>query len=234
MQIQTPAGPAAAGAGRRRLRRLPVEDRGQSEFYTLTPVQADAILRMTLGQLVNLEQEKLADEHHKLLDEITEYRRILSDRQNILDIIRDDCRELKRKHGDARRTEISGEEVGEIDMEDLITEETMVVSISQQRLHQADAGLRLPCPAPRRQGAHRRQDRGGRPDPAPLRRQHPRLPAVLHQQGQGLLAQGLRPAAVGPRRPRPGRGQPAEPRPRASRSPTAARSAISTAPTTTW
>ena len=85
---------------------------------------------MTLGQLVNLEQEKLAGEHHKLLEEITEYRRILSDRQNILDIIREDCRELKRKHGDARRTEISGEEVGEIDMEDLITEETMVVSIS--------------------------------------------------------------------------------------------------------
>ena len=56
---------------------------------------------MTLGQLVNLEQEKLADEHRKLLEEITEYRRILSDRQNILDIIRDDCRELKRKHADA-------------------------------------------------------------------------------------------------------------------------------------
>ena len=85
---------------------------------------------MTLGQLVNLEQEKLAGEHHTLLAEITEYRRILSDRQNILDIVREDCRELKRKHADARRTEISGEEVGEIDMEDLITEETMVVSIS--------------------------------------------------------------------------------------------------------
>ena len=107
-----------------------VEERGASEFYTLTPVQADAILRMTLGQLVNLEQEKLADEHRKLLTEITEYRRILSDRQNILDIIREDCRELKRKHADERRTEISGEEVGEINLEDLITEETMVVSIS--------------------------------------------------------------------------------------------------------
>jgi DNA gyrase subunit A len=71
-----------------------VEERGASEFYTLTPVQADAILRMTLGQLVNLEQEKLADEHRKLL------------------------------------TEISGEELGEVNLEDLITEETMVVSIS--------------------------------------------------------------------------------------------------------
>ncbi len=107
------------------------EERGLSEFYTLTPVQADAILRMTLGQLVNLEQEKLTDEHRKLLaGDRASTRRILSDRQNILDIIRDDCRELKRKHGDARRTEISGEEVGELNLEDLITEETMVVSIS--------------------------------------------------------------------------------------------------------
>ncbi|MEN6406902.1 MAG: DNA gyrase subunit A [Thermoguttaceae bacterium] len=106
------------------------EERGAAEFYTLTPVQADAILRMTLGQLVNLEQEKLGDEHRKLLEEITEYRRILSDRQNILEIIREDCRELKRKYDDPRRTEISGEELGEVDLEDLITEETMVVSIS--------------------------------------------------------------------------------------------------------
>ena len=102
----------------------------RSESYTLTPVQADAILKMTLGQLVNLEQEKLSDEHRKLLDEITEHRRVLADRKNILDIIRDDCRELKRKHGEPRRTEISGEEVGELNLEDLIEEETMVVSIS--------------------------------------------------------------------------------------------------------
>ncbi len=106
------------------------EERGLHEAYTLTPVQADAILRMTLGQLVNLEQERLGGEHRKLLEDISEYLRILSDRQNILDIIRDDCRELKRKHGDPRRTEISGEEIGDIDLEDLIEEETMVVSIS--------------------------------------------------------------------------------------------------------
>ncbi|MEA1952293.1 MAG: DNA gyrase C-terminal beta-propeller domain-containing protein, partial [Planctomycetota bacterium] len=106
------------------------EERGVSEEYTLTPVQADAILRMTLGQLVNLEQEKLGDEHADLLKNIGEFLEILSDRQNILNMIRDDLHELKRKHGDARRTEISGEELGNIDLEDLITEEAMVVSIS--------------------------------------------------------------------------------------------------------
>lgn len=105
-------------------------EHGCQESYTLSPIQADAILRMTLGQLVNLEQEKLGQEHGKLLADIGEFNRILSDEQNILDIIRSDLRELKRKHGDARRTEISGEEIGDIDLEDLITEETMVVSIS--------------------------------------------------------------------------------------------------------
>ena len=55
-------------------------------------MQADAILRMTLGQLVNLEQEKLGGEHSKLLEEITEYLRILSRRaRTSCGIIRDDC-----------------------------------------------------------------------------------------------------------------------------------------------
>jgi len=105
-------------------------EQGAQENYTLTPVQADAILRMTLGQLVNLEQEKLSDEHRRLLDDMREYNRILSDEENILEIVRDDLRELKRRYADPRRTEISGEEIGDIDLEDLITEETMVVSIS--------------------------------------------------------------------------------------------------------
>jgi DNA gyrase subunit A len=106
-------------------------ERGASATYTLTPVQADAILRMTLGQLVNLEQEKLSGEHSELLEEMKEYTRILSDERNILDIVRADCLELKRKYADDRRTEISGEEIGHIDLEDLITEETMVVTISR-------------------------------------------------------------------------------------------------------
>jgi DNA gyrase subunit A len=106
------------------------DERGAAENYTLTPIQADAILRMTLGQLVNLEQEKLGDEHRNLLSDIGEYLRILSDENHIRDIIREDLEEVKRKHADPRRTEVSGEELGDIDLEDLIEEETMVVSIS--------------------------------------------------------------------------------------------------------
>ncbi|MEX0937577.1 MAG: DNA gyrase subunit A [Pirellulales bacterium] len=106
------------------------QERGAAEEYSLTTVQADAILKMTLGQLVNLEQEKLADEHAKLLSEIGEYVSILGDEERIYAMIREDTLELGRKFGDDRRTEISGEEIGSIDLEDLITEETMVVSLS--------------------------------------------------------------------------------------------------------
>jgi DNA gyrase subunit A len=108
------------------------QERGVSDVYRLTAVQADAILRMTLGQLVNLEQERLAGEHAELLKEITEYLRILSDDANVRAIIRDELLELKKKFGDERRTEITGEEIGSINLEDLIEEENMVVSISHK------------------------------------------------------------------------------------------------------
>ncbi|MCO6458035.1 MAG: DNA gyrase subunit A [Pirellulaceae bacterium] len=108
------------------------QERGVSDIYTLTAVQADEILKMTLSQLVGLAQQKLAEEHARLLDEIREYLRILSDEQNMLQIIKEELQEIRRKYGDDRRTEISGEELGEVDLEDLITEETMVVSLSHR------------------------------------------------------------------------------------------------------
>jgi DNA gyrase subunit A len=94
-------------------------------------VQADAILRLTLGQLVNLEQEKLGGEHRELLEKIGEFRRILGSEANIKALIRAELLELEAKHGDERRTEISGE-AGDIrDMAELITEATMVVTITR-------------------------------------------------------------------------------------------------------
>jgi DNA gyrase subunit A len=108
------------------------QEHGSNDVYTLTAVQADAILKMTLGQLVNLEQERLSREHHALIEEINEYLNILSDDQNILKIVKQDIQDIRKKHGEDRRTEISGEELGNIDLEDLITEENMVVSISHR------------------------------------------------------------------------------------------------------
>jgi DNA gyrase subunit A len=107
------------------------EERGESESYGLTPVQADAILRLTLGQLVNLEREKLAGEHRELLARIGEFRRLLAGDAGIRAVIRQELLDLAAKHADERRTEISGE-AGDIrDMAELITEATMVVTISR-------------------------------------------------------------------------------------------------------
>ena len=107
-------------------------ERGVANDYNLTPIQADAILRMTLGQLVNLEQEKLGGEHNSLLDEINEYLRILGDEENIREIIRNDLEEIRKKFGNDRLTEISNEDLSGIDLEDLITEENMVVTITHR------------------------------------------------------------------------------------------------------
>ncbi len=108
------------------------EERGAADVYHLTGIQSDAILKMTLGQLVNLEQERLSGQHAKLLEEIIEYLRILSDDDNVNAIIREDLEEIQRKYADARRTELSDEELGQIEDEDLIDEENMVVSISHR------------------------------------------------------------------------------------------------------
>ena len=131
MGIECPASMLQRALGETGFEQFQLE-RGAADVYHLTAVQADAILRMTLSQLVNLEQEKLGDEHGKLLIEITGYLEILGDRQNILDIIKNDLITIRDKHGDDRRTEISNMELGNVNMDDLITEETMVVSISHR------------------------------------------------------------------------------------------------------
>jgi DNA gyrase subunit A len=107
-------------------------ERGVSDTYRLTSVQTDSILRMTLGQLAGLEQERLANEHAAILTEIQEFRRILSDPANIYAIIREDLVDIAKRYGNDRFTEITDEELGNYNMEDLITEETMVVTISHQ------------------------------------------------------------------------------------------------------
>ncbi len=131
MGIQCPAAMMQRALGDEGFR-LFQEERGESDTYGLTAVQSDAILKMTLGQLVNLEQERLGGEHKKLLEEIKDYLDILGDEKRIFAIIKEDLAEIRRKYADPRRTEISGEELGNIDIEDLIEEENMVVSISHR------------------------------------------------------------------------------------------------------
>jgi DNA gyrase subunit A len=127
------------------------EDRGVQDTYSLTSVQTDAILVMRLGQLVNLEQDKLVQEHQELLVEIDGYLAILADTRKIYAIIREETEEIARRFGDDRRTEISTEEIGNYNLEDLITEETMVVTISHRGYIK-----RIPATA------YRAQRRGGK------------------------------------------------------------------------
>jgi DNA gyrase subunit A len=97
--------------------------------FAFTPLQADAILRMTLAKLTNLEHEKLIKDLAELREKIAEYKAILADEALVFDIIREDLYEMK-KTSDPRRTEISAEEIEAFDKEELIQEEDMVVVLS--------------------------------------------------------------------------------------------------------
>ncbi len=97
--------------------------------FTLTEIQAQAILDMRLQRLTGLEREKITSEYQELIKNIGHYKAILGSPAMVLQIIKDETKEIREKHGDERRTEILYES-GEIDVEDLIAEEDMVVTIS--------------------------------------------------------------------------------------------------------
>ena len=100
--------------------------------FTLSPAQAQAIVDMRLGRLTGLEREKLEAEYQALLDEIKDLEDILAREERVIGIIREDIDEIEKKYGDARRTEVSNEEIDAgFDIEELITEEMMVVTFSR-------------------------------------------------------------------------------------------------------
>ncbi|RPI58000.1 MAG: DNA gyrase subunit A, partial [Planctomycetaceae bacterium] len=101
----------------------------QDQF--LTNVQADAILAMQLQRLTGLEIEKLANDYSKLCEEIEGYELILMDEKKLMDIIVTDIEEIRDRFGDERRTEIVGD-VQDFDIEDLIAEEDVVVTLSHE------------------------------------------------------------------------------------------------------
>ena len=106
------------------------DERGAADSYSLSPNQAEAIVAMQLGSLAGLERDKLGAEFGSLLGDIGEYLRLLSDEANILSVIRAEMEELRTKYGSKRRTDISDEEIGNYDREQLITEEMMAVTLS--------------------------------------------------------------------------------------------------------
>ena len=119
------------------------------DTYQLSEHQAREILTMTLRQLTGLERQRIHDEYTELLDRIAEFRAILASETLITDIIRTELEALREKFGDERRTEITGE-VKEFEVEDLIADEEMVVTLSH-----AGYIKRLPM------DTYRKQHRGG-------------------------------------------------------------------------
>jgi DNA gyrase subunit A len=121
------------------------------ERFKLSEIQAQAILDMPLKRLTSLERKKIEDEYLELIKLIARLRSILESRAKVLALIRGELLKLKEEHGDERRTEILEQEEQEFQIEDLIAEEDMVVTISHQGYIKRMAV-----------GIYRRQERGGK------------------------------------------------------------------------
>lgn len=102
---------------------------GLMSRFTLSHEQAQAILDMRLQRLTGLEREKIEEEYSELMKRIAELKEILASESKLLGIIKEELTEIRDKYGDSRRTEILMDE-NAIEMEDLIPDEEVVISIS--------------------------------------------------------------------------------------------------------
>ena len=101
----------------------------QEAGYQLSPGQAQEILNMRLHRLTGLEQEKLAQEYQEILESVKELLNILSNPDRLMEVIRDELEAVREQFGDERRTEILQQRL-DLSLEDLITDEAVVVTIS--------------------------------------------------------------------------------------------------------
>jgi DNA gyrase subunit A len=121
-----------------------------ADRFGLDEPQTTSILEMRLRRLTGLERRKIEEELADLLERIDYYKRVLADEHLVLEIIKDEMEEIKQKFGSPRRTEIAGE-AKDLDVEDLIAEEDMVVTITRSGYIK-----RLPL------ATYRQQRRGGK------------------------------------------------------------------------
>ncbi|MCE3043924.1 MULTISPECIES: DNA gyrase subunit A [Legionella] len=110
---------------------LPSEYGLGSNGYKLSPAQAQAILELRLHRLTALEQEKIINEFEDLLKQIKDLMDILASPERLMQVIKDELIEIKSQFGDERRTEITASQE-DLTIEDLITEEDVVVTLSHQ------------------------------------------------------------------------------------------------------
>lgn len=118
--------------------------------FKLSEKQAQAILDLRLQRLTGLERDKIQEEYQEVLKAIEEYKAILADEMRILGIIKDELTQVKEKYGDERRTKLTID-TSEIDVEDLIAEEDVVITLTHNNYIK-----RMPL------DTYRRQNRGGK------------------------------------------------------------------------
>ena len=118
--------------------------------FKLSEKQAQAILDLRLQRLTGLEREKIEEEYQEVLKTIEAYKEILADEKKILGIVKKELTEVKNKYGDARRTRLTID-TSEIDVEDLIAEEDVVITLTHGGYIK-----RIPL------DTYRRQNRGGK------------------------------------------------------------------------
>jgi DNA gyrase subunit A len=99
--------------------------------FALSDRQAQAILDMQLRRLAALERQKIEDEYQSLLKQITEYETLLADPARVLALVKQELLALKERFGDARRTQIVPEAAGDFSEEDLIRQESVLISVTQ-------------------------------------------------------------------------------------------------------
>ena len=121
-----------------------------TERFGLSKRQTDAILEMKLRRLTGLERTKIEEELDALREKIAYYKRVLSDDALVREIIKEELQEIKKKYGTSRKTRLSGD-AKDIDVEDLIADENMVVTVTK-----AGYVKRLPV------ATYRQQKRGGK------------------------------------------------------------------------
>ena len=102
---------------------------GLMKDYSLSEIQANAVLDMKISRLVSLERTKIENEYQELMKTIAYLTDVLADVGKILNIIKDELHEIKEKYGDARRTEIMDGD-GDVDIESLIPNDDVVIMIS--------------------------------------------------------------------------------------------------------
>ncbi len=99
------------------------------ERFSLSEIQAQAILDMQLRRLQGLEKEKIENEYQELMKRIAYYAELLADEHKLMGVVKDELLEIKEKWGDKRRTKIKADQT-EIDEEDLIEEENVCVTLT--------------------------------------------------------------------------------------------------------